>query len=64
MDKDTVKDIARDVAKEIAMGVLLRYGKLNEMTVEQQMQLNSDTKSIAEIVIIDAFQPFLVKNDY
>ena len=63
MELETVKGIVRDAAAEIAVGILLRYSKLNELTAAQQIQLDADARSVAEVVIIDAFQPFLVEED-
>lgn len=60
MDRETVKDIVKDAAAEIAIGVLLRYGKVNDLSKEQQIQLDADARLVAEVVIIDAFEPFLV----
>jgi len=64
MDRETVKDIVKDIVKdaaaEIAVGILLRYGKLNDLSKEQQIQLDADARLVAEVVIIDAFEPFLI----
>ena len=61
MDLETVKAIVKDAAAEIAVGTLLRFSRLNELTKEQQIQLDADARSVAEVVMIDAFQPFLTE---
>lgn len=59
MGESFVNEVIRDAAREIALGVLLRFGKLNELTKEQQIQLDSDTQQVAEVVMKDALGPFL-----
>lgn len=60
MDRNTVKDIIRDAAAEIALGAVLRYGKLNDLSREQQKQLDEAARSVAEVVMVDVFEPFLI----
>lgn len=59
MKENFVSEIIRDFAKEIAIGVLLRFGKLNELTKDQMIQLDADTQQVAGVVMQDALGPFL-----
>lgn len=63
MDRKSVKDIAKDAAAEIAIGILLKFSKVNDLTPEQQIQLDEDARSVAEVVMIDVFEPFLVEDE-